>query len=145
MSIFPPPIWLLWGVGIAQIILVLVSLAIPRVLGWQEETQKLKPLTRQVFWTYAGYICASNLCFGLVSVFLPESLINGTLLAGAVTGFIALWWAARVVIQFTYFDRTDAPTGKQYVVAEVILVLLFLVLTLTYGAAAFANLWGTQP
>lgn len=135
-----PPIWLLQSLGIAQIVLALASLAIPRALRWPEETLKLNPLTRQVFWTYAGYICVSNFCFGLLTTFLPESLIDGTSLAAAVTGFIALWWAARVVIQFAYFDRSQAPKGLFYVVAEIALVVLFFVLTLIYGAAALANL-----
>lgn len=141
---FTPPVWFLQSLGIAQIVLALASLAIPRVLRWQEEIQKLNPLTRQVFWTYAGYICISNLCFGLLTTFLPKSLIDGSSLAAAVTGFIALWWAARLVIQFTYFDRSQAPKGTFYVVAEIALVALFMVLTLTYSAAALANL-GVVP
>jgi hypothetical protein len=144
MSLVPPPVWFIWSAGMAQIVLSLGSLSIPRVLGWPEETRKLRPLTRQVFWSYAGYICISNLCFGLLSVILPESLVNGTSLAAAVTGFIALWWAARVVIQFTYFDRSDAPKGTRYLVAEGILVLLFLCLMIVYGAAAYANLKGIR-
>ena len=141
---FTPPLWLLQSLGIAQIVLALASLAIPRVLRWAEETRKLNPLTRQVFWTYAGYICVSNLCFGLLTTLLPESLINGTQLAAAVTGFIALWWAARVVIQFAYFDRSQAPKGLFFVVAEIALVVLFFVLMLTYSAAALSNLGVVQ-
>jgi len=135
-----PPTWLLQVLGIAQIVLAVVSLAIPRVLRWKEDTSKLNPLTRQVFWTYAGYICVSNLCFGLLSTFLPDGLVDGTSLAAAVTGFVALWWAARVVIQFTYFDRSQAPQGWIYVAAEAALVILFIALTLTYGFAALGNL-----
>lgn len=104
----------------------------------------LRPLTRQVFWTYAGYIWFSNLSFGLLSAFFPASLIAGTPLAAAVTGFIALWWAARLVIQFAYFDRTDTPVGMQYHVAEAALILLFVALTLIYGSATLANLRGAM-
>jgi len=42
--------------GVGQLALIVASLAIPRVLRWREETAKLRPLTRQVFWTYAIYI-----------------------------------------------------------------------------------------
>lgn len=140
----PPPVSLLCAAGVAQIVLAIASLAIPRVLRWSEQTAKLRPLTRQVFWTYAGYIWFSNLSFGLLSASLPASLIAGTPLAAAVTGFIALWWAARLVIQFAYFDRTDAPAGMQYRVAEAALILLFVALTLIYGAAALANLRGAM-
>lgn len=142
MSMIPPPVSLLCAAGVAQIVLAFASLVIPRVLRWSEQTAVLRPLTRQVFWTYAGYIWFSNLSFGLVSAFLPASLIAGTPLAAAVAGFIALWWAARLVIQFTYFDRTDAPGGMQYRVAEAALILLFIALTLIYGAAFLANLDG---
>ena len=145
MSLFPPPVEIIWAAGLAQIALALGSLAIPYILRWAEETRKLRPLTRQVFWTYAGYICISHLCFGLLSMSLPESLLDGSPLAAAVTGFIALWWAARLVIQFTVLDRSDAPQGRRYVLAEVALVSLFVVFTVLYGAAAYANLGGVRP
>ena len=50
--------------GLTQIAIAASSLAIPRLLHWREETAGLVPLTRQVFWTYAGYIFATNLAFG---------------------------------------------------------------------------------
>ena len=61
-----PTLVLLAAIG--QLVLIVASLAIPRVLGWRAETAKLRPLTRQVFWTYAAYIWATNLSFGLVSL-----------------------------------------------------------------------------
>ena len=142
MSMITPPVWLILCAGVAQILLATASLAIPRVLRWPEQTATWRPLTRQVFWTYAGYIWFSNLSFGLLSALLPASLITGTPLAAAVTGFVTVWWAARLVIQFTYFDRTDAPSGVQYRIAEAGLVFLFIALTLIYGAATFANVRG---
>jgi hypothetical protein len=57
--------------GMDQLILVAASLAIPRALVWPQDVAKLRPLTRQVFWNYAGYIWATNLCFGLVSARAP--------------------------------------------------------------------------
>lgn len=142
MSIVPPVVSLLFAAGVAQIVLAIASLAIPRVLRWSEQTAALRPLTRQVFWTYAGYIWFSNLCFGLVSACLPASLVAGTPLATAVTGFVTVWWGARLVIQFAYFDRTDAPAGIGYRAAEAALVLLFVCLVLIYGSATYVNLSG---
>ena len=128
--------------GVGQLALILASLAIPRVLRWREDVATLRPLTRQVFWTYAGYIWATNLSFGLVSTFAVDWLIDGSPLAAAVTAFIAVYWGARVVIQFVYFDRSDAPSGFVFRVAEIALVSLFVFLTLTYGYTASANIWG---
>ena len=36
----------------------------------------LRPLLRQVFWTYAAYIWFTNLCFGLVSALAPHWLLE---------------------------------------------------------------------
>jgi hypothetical protein len=60
---------LVFVAGVGQLALVVASLAIPRVLGWRQQTARLRPLLRQVFWTYALYILCTNLCFGLVSAF----------------------------------------------------------------------------
>lgn len=136
---------LLQTAGIGQLALVIGSLAIPRILRWQEDTGRLRPLTRQVFWTYAGYIWATNLCFGLLSVGAPDWLLDRSPLAGVVAGYIALYWAARLVIQFAYFDRSAMPTGLGSRLGEAALVGLFVCLTLVYGGVAFLALHGVAP
>jgi hypothetical protein len=127
---------LIISAGIGQLGLVAASLAIPRALRWPEDLARLRPLTRQVFWTYAAYIWCTNLAFGLISALAPHWLLDRTPLAGAVSVYIVIYWGARLVIQFTYFDRTDAPKGPLFVIAEAALVGLFLFLTLIYGALA---------
>ena len=131
--------------GAGQLVLVVASLAIPRVLRWPEDLARLRTLTRQVFWTYAGYIWATNLSFGLLSAFEPDWLLDRSPLAGAVCGFIAAYWGARVVIQFAYFDRSDAPRGRRYALAEAALVALFVGLTLVYGGLALRSIMGDVP
>jgi hypothetical protein len=126
--------------GVGQIVLALASLAIPRVLRFREETAKLRPLLREMFWTYAGYILGMNLSFGLLSALMPASLLDGSPLAAAVTGFITVYWAARLIIQFVYFDRSDAPAGAHVRLAEAGLVTLFVYLAAVYGSALAANL-----
>lgn len=134
---FLPTLILVAGIG--QLLLIVASLAIPRVLGWRDETAKLRPLTRQVFWTYAIYIWCTNLAFGLVSL-RPDWLLDGAPLAACVTGFITAYWIGRLAIQFFYFDRSDAPQGRHVQVAEVALVTLFVYLSAVYAFALLANL-----
>ena len=130
----------MFAAGAGQLLLAAGSLAIPRVLKWREELAKLRPLTRQVFWTYSGYIWTTNVGFGLVSVLMPDELLAGTKLAAAVCGFITLYWLARIVVQFAYFDRRDAPSGMIFTLAEVALIGLFIFLTFTYGWAVASTL-----
>src|SRR5262249_27111454 len=134
---FLPGLVLVAGVG--QLALILASLAIPRVLRWREDTAKLRPLTRQVFWTYAVYIWSTNLAFGLVAL-RPGWLLGRPPLAACLTGFITVYWVGRVLIQFFYFDRSDAPPGPLVRFAEAGLVSLFVYLSLVYGTALLFNL-----
>src|SRR5262245_52080718 len=130
---------LIIAAGVGQMLLAAGSLAIPRVLHWRDELARVRPLTRQVFWTYAGYIWTTNVCFGLVSVLMANELLAGTRLAATVCGFITLYWLARIVIQFAYFDHRDAPQGLIFKLAEAVLVGLFVFLTAVYGWAAVFN------
>jgi hypothetical protein len=122
--------------GLGQIALALASLAIPRVLRWREDTAKLRPLTRQVFWTYAAYIWCTNVAFGLLSVLAPERLLDGSTLARAVSAFVALYWGGRVLVQFVVYDRSEAPPGLAAKLAEVAMVAAFVALTAVYGWVA---------
>ena len=122
--------------GLGQLALAVGSLALPRILRWGDDTAKLRPLTRQVFWTYAAYIWVTNICFGVVSTFAPELLLDRSPLARAVTGYIAVYWGSRLLVQFFYFDRSEAPPGAIYKVGEVGLVGLFIYLTAIYGYVA---------
>jgi len=127
--------------GLGQLGLVCASTAIPRFLHWKEEVAKLRRLTRNVVTTYAFYILGTNLAFGLLSTLKPEWLLDGSGLARAVAGFISLYWGVRLILQFTYYDRKDAPPGIGFRLAEWVLAALFLFLTCVYGAVA----WSTGP
>ena len=124
--------------GVGQLLLALASLTLPRVLGWRAEAAKLRPLTRQVFWTYAAYIWGTNLAFGLISTLAPERLLDTTPLARWICGYITLYWGARLGVQIFYFDRSAAPSGAFYRAAEALLLGLFVFLTGIYGYAALA-------
>ncbi len=131
--------WILLA-GVGQLVLAMASLAIPRVLGWRADVGRMKRLTQQVFWTYAAYIWATNVSFGLISVLAPESLIDGSTLARSVCGFIAAYWGARVLIQLLWFDRTGLPSGAHYKLADFALTALFVALTVVYGWSAVRTL-----
>ena len=124
--------------GIGQLGLALGSLALPRVLRWSEDVARLRALTRQVFWTYASYIWLTNLCFATISMLGPDWLLDRSPLARAVAGYITAYWGARLLVQFLYFDRSAAPPGAHYKLAEAALVGLFVFFTAVYGRAALA-------
>jgi hypothetical protein len=130
---------LIYIAGFAQMGLAIGSLMIPRVLNWHTELAKVEPIIKQIFWTYAAYILGINLCFGLISVFDYRELTNGSVLAIQVTGFIAIYWISRILIQFFYFDRKNFPTGKWCTIGEILLISLFVFLSAVYSLAFYIN------
>lgn len=131
---------LIFWCGIGHFGLCIASSAIPKVLRWKHDLAKLKPLLRQMFWTYAVYIFIINFCFGIFSVFGSAELLNGSFLASSLSLFICIYWLGRIIVQFFYFDRSEAPKGVIYAVAEVALISLFALFTVSYGAAFFLNI-----
>ncbi|MDB5257420.1 MAG: hypothetical protein JWM14_2115 [Chitinophagaceae bacterium] len=127
--------------GIGHIVLSVVSTIIPKALNWKKELGPLQPLLRQMFWTYAAYILILNFCFGIVSIFGKNELLNHSFLAKSITLFISLYWLARVFIQFFYFDTTQAPKGLFYTIGEIALIILFIIFTIVYAAAFLYNSW----
>lgn len=97
-------------------------------------------MTRQVFWTYAGYILATNLFFAAVSMLAPRSLAGHSPLAAALTTFMALYWAARVAVQFLFFHRSGAANTFLFRAAEVLYVGGFAFFSAVYAYAALANM-----
>ena len=136
-STLPPLIQIAgWG----QIILIVGSVGIPRVLGWPEKLSGLSTLLRQMFWVYSIYIWSTNLCFGLLSAFAAELLVDGSTLAACVSGFIFGYWLLRIVVQWLYFDISELPKSRFNVAARWVLEILFLGLTAVYGAAFALNM-----
>jgi hypothetical protein len=126
--------------GLGQVGLALASLTFPKILHWDRDLAPLRPLLRRFFWIYAAYIFAINLAFGLLSWLRPAWLLDASPLAAAVSGFIALYWTARLGLQLFGFDRSDMPLGARYRAAEGALVLLFTYLSGVYLAVFLAHL-----
>lgn len=125
--------------GLAQIVLALSTLFVPKVLKWHTELAKVQPLIKHMFWTYAGYIFVINLSFGALSLFAYRDILSSSNLALIVTAFIAAYWISRLLIQFFYFDRSNFPTGTWHKLAEAFLVILFICLSIVYSWAAYVN------
>ena len=127
--------------GIGHLALAFSSLAIPYLLGWKQELQALRPLTRRVFWTYSSYIFGIHLWFATVSICAAGPLAAGGVLPRLVTGFISLYWAMRIVVQFAFYDRSVRRERLLFRLGEISYVVLFAALTLIYG---FVTVHGTR-
>jgi hypothetical protein len=126
--------------GVAHLALGVGSLLIPKLLNWKGALAAMPTLIRQMFWSYAGYILGINIFFGLVSIFLADELLSGSGLANALLALITLYWLVRLIIQFTYFDRTAIPRRGIYLAGEIGLNILFVWFAILYGTALWMSL-----
>ena len=126
--------------GFGQLTLVLASVAIPKCLNWKDGLAGLQPLLRQMFWTYAVYITMMHTFFGIVSVFATDELLAGSFITTGLCVLMFIWWFARILIQFFYFDKRSLPKTAFNTLAGAGLVMLFTFLTIVYAWAIWENL-----
>jgi hypothetical protein len=126
--------------GVGQFVLCAASPFIPVILKWPAQLRALPKLLRQVFWTYAAYILSTHLIFAAVSIFAARWLLDGSVMATIMAGFIALWWGARLVIHLIGFETAEVPDEGWHLVAKRALGLLFMGLTTVYVLAVCFNL-----
>lgn len=126
--------------GVGQFLLCAASPFIPVVLPWPAQLRALPKPLRQVFWTYAAYILGTHLLFAAVSVFAGRALLGGGTLALLGTGYIALWWWARLVIHLVGFDTAEVPDHGWHRWAKRGPGLLFVFLVTVYGIVVLFNL-----
>lgn len=133
------PETLVFVAGLGQLALVAGSVVIPKVMRWKEALSETLPIIRQMFYTYAGYILGINIFFGAISVLKPSSLLDKSFLAISLSLLISLYWFGRIVIQFTYFDRSGfSESWHKY--AEAALVIGFFFFCGVYTYATVLNL-----
>lgn len=127
---------LVWVGGLVQLGIVLAALWVPRVLHWRELLAPLHPFMRRLLWVYASFIMFVNLGFAGLSLRHAEALASGAPLARMVCGFIAVYWFARVMVQFFVFDIRPLVRSPFIRSGYQALTAGFIFLAAVYGAAA---------
>lgn len=104
---------------------------VPSRLKWKEDLHKLTPFNRKLMWVHGGFAVLTIVAFGILTLALHEELLRGDRAALGLALFIGVYWALRIVVDFTYYEHTDWPRGQGFVVGHVLLNLLFTFLAVT--------------
>ena len=126
--------------GILHFGILVASAMVPKMLDWKASLNKLDGLSRQLVWVHGIFIVLVIIGFGSLSVLCAHDLVTGTRLARAVCLFIALFWAARLIVQFFVFD------AKPYLKTAFLkagyhgLTVVFMYHTIVYSLAAFVGM-----
>ena len=126
---------LIFLAGFGQLAVLTASALVPFRLNWREELLCLKPLHRQMYWVYGGYVVLSIMALATISIFNASELARGSGLARGFCAYVAVYWGVRVVLQ-AVFNVKEHLTAWWLKIGYVVLGLLFVSLTIIYGWAA---------
>lgn len=118
--------------GVMQLGILSAAAVLPGKLEWRKQLGLLSPLVRQLFVVYAVYVVTMIAALGLVSLTMADALVAPSTLARCVTGFIALFWTGRLLLQFFVFDVKPYVTNRWYALGYHALTVTFVYLSATF-------------
>ena len=122
--------------GVLHFVILIASALTPRVLDWRANLAALHPFLRQLFWVYGSFIVLVIVSFGTLTLFHTNELASGAAFPRAVCAIIAIFWLARLAVQFFVFDAKPFLTTTFLRIGYHGLTLLFAALVFIYGCAA---------
>jgi hypothetical protein len=109
---------------------------VPAVLDWESSLSGLNDFLRNLMWVYGAFIFMVILAFGTGSLLHARQLVSGTPLARFFCGFVAVFWLARLLVQFFVFGNPPFIEGWFLTAGYHGLALVFLYLAVVYSIAA---------
>ena len=91
-------------------------------------------------YVYGGFTVLTIAAFGALTFYLHDELLHGERAATALAVFIAVYWTARIGVDFLYYEHRDWPKGAQFVAGHILLTGLFFALAVTYWAVPILHL-----
>jgi alginate O-acetyltransferase complex protein AlgI len=121
----------LWLAGLGHFCVLIASFQVPAKLGWRQDLQKLTPFNRKLMWVHGGFAVLTIVAFGTLTLALHDEFLRGDRAALGLALFIGIYWTLRVAVDFFYYEHTDWPAGRGFVVGHVLLTSLFIYLSAT--------------
>jgi hypothetical protein len=122
--------------GALHFVILIASALTPRVLDWRTNLAALHPFLRRLFWVYGCFIVLVIVSFGVLTLLHADELASGAALPRSVCAMIAIFWLARLGLQFLVFDARAFLTTTFLRIGYHGLTLCFTTLVFIYGCAA---------
>lgn len=101
---------LLIAAGLGHFGILIASFLVPRALDWKRNLAPLPPFLRTLFWVYGAFIVLTIAALGALTLLHSHAMATGEPVARSVTVFIAIFWSARLLVQFFVFDASEFLT-----------------------------------
>jgi hypothetical protein len=121
--------------GLVQLLIAATNFVLPGKLRYRENLSRVDPIIRQVFVTHSAYIVFVLLAFAALCFLFPGELAGASSLGRFLSGWMALFWMPRLIVQWTYYDadvRRANPWGNWGFTAAIVYLIV------VFGVAA----WG---
>jgi hypothetical protein len=119
-----------------QLLILIASASTPRVLDWRKNLAVLHPFLRKLFWVYGVFVVMVIIAFAVLTFRHADAMAAREPVARSLCLFIAIFWGARLLVQFAIFDARPFLTNWFYKTGFHALTIIFAFLTFVYGKAA---------
>ena len=119
-----------------QLLILIASASTPRVLDWRNNLAVLHPFLRKLFWVYGVFVVMVIIAFAALTFRHADAMAAREPVARSLCLFIAIFWGARLLVQFAIFDARPFLTNWFYKTGFHALTIIFAFLTFVYGKAA---------
>ncbi len=122
--------------GLLHFGILIASALVPKVLDWKASLSRLDTLSRQLVWVHGAFVVLTIVALGMLATCFAEELASGSPLARGVCAFIAVFWGARLGVQFLVFDAKPLLTTALLRIGYHGLTVVFAYLTVVFAIAA---------
>jgi len=119
-----------------QLLILIASASTPRALDWRKNLAVLHPFLRKLFWVYGVFVVMVIIAFAVLTFRHADAMAAREPVARSLCLFIAIFWGARLLVQFAIFDARPFLTNWFYKTGFHALTIIFAFLTFVYGKAA---------
>src|SRR5439155_15178238 len=95
----PALVLLIWLAGVLQLLVASSNFFAPRMLNFRENYARLDPTVREIVILRGLFIVLVLIAFGLLCFAFASELAGGTFMGRCISGFLALFWGLRCVMQ----------------------------------------------
>ena len=128
---------LLIAAGLGHFAILIASFLVPHALDWKKHLAPLPPFLRTLFWVYGAFIVLTIAALGTLTLLHAREIAAGDPVARSLAAFIAIFWSARLGVQFFVFDATEFLTTRWRTLGYHTLTLGFVALVSVYVFAIF--------
>jgi len=128
----------LWTAGLLHLAIASSNFVAAKKLEYRRNLAGVTPIVREIFWVQNLYIELVLAAFALIIFLFPRELTAGVGLGQFLSGFLAVFWGLRLVIQFAFYD---AEIRRQHPGIDRLFLAAQIYLTAVFFVAAAAGWW----